>query len=74
MRRTRREARDPIVSGPRPDSVINHHLTEAIRHLATAADLLRERSHEGDGALAMSVDRVLYAVRDVRGDVGSRTP
>lgn len=62
------------MSGPCKESLVNHHLTEAIRHLSAAAQFTRELEREDAGELAMSLERWLDAVRDVRGDVEGTKP
>ena len=62
------------MSGPSKEALVGHHLTEAIRHLLAAAEFTRELTREDAGELAMSLERWLEAVRDVRGEVEGPKP
>jgi hypothetical protein len=59
---------------PSSSDLAQHHLTEAIRHLAAAAEFVRELRREDSEELAMSVVRAAEAVRDVRDDVTEASP
>lgn len=62
------------MSGPSKEALVTHHLTEALRHLSAAAQFTRELSRADADELAMSLERWLEAVRDVRGDVEGTKP
>jgi len=57
------------MNGPSTEALIGHHLTQAIRHLSAAAEFARELKREDAAELALSLEREVEAVRDVRGDV-----
>jgi hypothetical protein len=62
------------MNGPSTEALITHHLTQALRHLAAAAEFARELSRPDAGELALSLDRQVEAVRDVRGDIENPSP
>jgi hypothetical protein len=59
---------------PSSADLARHHLTEAIRHLAEAAEFVRELRREDSESLAMVVVRTSEVVRDVRAVVTEKSP
>jgi hypothetical protein len=71
-----RHAREEdVVSGPSKEALVGHHLTEAIKHLYTAAEFVRElEGREDAGELALMLERAAETARDVRGEVEGPKP
>jgi hypothetical protein len=67
--RLQRAATEETVKGPSTEALCGHHLTEAIKHLAAAAELSRELRRPDAGDLALALDRAVEAARDMRGDI-----
>jgi hypothetical protein len=65
------------MTGPSKKALAGHHLTEAIKHLTSAAEFIRELPDRDDDVLdhmALVVEGAVETVRDVRGHVEADAP
>ena len=67
-------AKEETVKGPSTEALCGHHLTEAIRHLAAAAEFSRELGRPDAGELALSLERAVEAALDIRRGIEGTKP
>lgn len=64
------------MTGPSKQALAGHHLTEAIKHLTSAAEFVRDLPDRDDEVLdhlALVVEGAIETIRDVRGEVEKDT-
>lgn len=63
------------MSPPSKQSLAGHHLTEAIKHLYAAAELVRDLDAVQDASeVALSIEGAAETARDIRGEIQGHAP